>query len=233
MLRKHHQTYYAYDESQRKQYFYEVRHAYNAQRSQIDFDRFADQWIVRAAYMIFLNKTCYNGLYRVNSSGGFNVPFGRYKRPSILDEPNLLAVSALLQNAKLLSGRFQDCEQFIDDHTFVYFDPPYRPISATSSFTSYSKDKFDDDDQIELAQFFARLDSRYQAKLMLSNSDPANVDPADGFFQSIYGNFRIHTVWANRMINSQAQKTRENYRIVDHQLLCIASDHQITNTVIV
>lgn len=204
LLQQHHQAYYALSDKERKTYFYEIRDKYNEQRLAIDHDTFTQAWVERAAYMIFLNKTCFNGLYRVNSSGEFNVPFGRYKRPAILDEENLLAVSSLLQTTDIRVGSFEECEPFVDDATFVYFDPPYRPLSTTSSFTSYSKDKFDDDDQIRLAHSYARLDRTSGAKLMLSNSDPHNTDPDDDFFHSLYADYNIHKVYANRMINSNA-----------------------------
>jgi DNA adenine methylase len=186
--------------------YYEIREAYNQQRCEIDYAQFSDAWIRRAAYMIFLNKTCFNGLYRVNSRGKFNVPFGRYKKPTILDAPNLLRISELLRDAELRVAPFTACERVVDDHTFVYFDPPYRPISATSSFTSYAKDKFDDGDQRALAAFFRELDEKHAARLMLSNSDPTNENPDDDFFEKLYAGFHIHRVYANRMINAKAER---------------------------
>ncbi len=156
--------------------------------------------------MIFLNKTCFNGLFRVNAKGEFNVPFGRYKNPAICDPENLRRVSVLLQKAELQVAPFTACEPKVTPDTFVYFDPPYRPISPTSSFTSYSKDRFDDAAQITLAEFFTHLHKQSGAKLMLSNSDPSPINPADDFFERIYQGFRIHRVWASRMINSQADK---------------------------
>lgn len=204
LFSKHSADYYSSSDSDREQLFYDVRDAYNAQRPEINFDVFADTWVTRAAYMIFLNKTCFNGLYRVNSKGLFNVPFGKYKRPTIVDKDNLLRVSSLLQNAELYVGSFQASEPYIDDQSFVYFDPPYRPLSTTASFTSYSKDKFSDDDQTALANFFAKLDRITRAKLMLSNSNPKNTNPDDTFFHKLYASFHIHNVFANRMINSNA-----------------------------
>jgi DNA adenine methylase len=201
-----HAHYYALDDDRRERYFYEIRDAYNGQRGEVDYQRFSDLWIERTAFMIFLNKTCYNGLFRVNSKGMFNVPFGRYKRPAILDEQNILHVSSLLEMAILRVGPFQACEQYIDDRTFVYFDPPYRPISATSSFTSYSAQRFGDADQIALSEFFATLDRTCSAKLMLSNSDPTHLVPDDDFFEACYAAYRIHRVQASRMINTDARK---------------------------
>lgn len=206
LLEQHHNTYYSLTDSERKNYFYEIRSRYNHQRTLINHNEFSDIWVERAAFMIFLNKTCFNGLYRVNSAGEFNVPFGRYKRPLILDRGNLLYVSELLQTAKIQIGSFEDCENFVTGDTFVYFDPPYRPLNETSSFTSYSKDKFNDDDQAKLAKFFAHLDRTSGAKLMLSNSDPHNIDPEDDFFETLYDGYHIQRVLANRMINSKASR---------------------------
>lgn len=205
-LAEHHAHYYELDEEERKRYFYEIRDRYNEQRFDFDYAQFNAGWVQRAAYMIFLNKTCFNGLYRVNAKGKFNVPFGRYKKPAILDAPNLRRISQLLQKAELRVAPFTECASVVDDQTFVYFDPPYRPISTTSSFTSYAKDKFDDDDQRALAAFFRKLDAQCGAKLMLSNSDPTNENPDDDFFETLYAGFQIHRVFANRMINSKAER---------------------------
>ena len=206
LLRGHSAAYLARSEGDRKSYFYEIRAAYNAQRAEIDYARFSDPWVVRAAYMLFLNKTCYNGLYRVNAKGAFNTPHGRYERPTIVDAENILSVSALLQIAELRVGHFEEAAPFVHDRTFVYFDPPYRPISPTANFTSYSQVRFTDADQRALANFFVRLDRDTGARLMLSNSDPTNIDPSDRFFESLYGAFHIHKVYANRMINAHAHK---------------------------
>jgi DNA adenine methylase len=192
------------DENGRLNYFYAIREQYNLQRQTINFEVFSDVWIERAAYMIFLNKTCFNGLYRVNASGSFNVPFGRYVNPVVFEEQNILRISELLKTATLRIGRFQDCGQYITDSSFVYFDPPYRPISKTSSFTSYARDKFNDNNQRELADFFRKVSRSTRAKMMLSNSDPTNIDPTDTFFDDLYEPFNIYQVSASRMINSVA-----------------------------
>jgi DNA adenine methylase len=205
-LAQHQQSYNARDEEGRAAYFYQVREQYNSQRAAIRFDRYTNAWVTRAAAMIFLNKTCFNGLFRVNAKGEFNVPFGRYKNPTIYDAENLARVSALLQNAELRVAPFDACEQWVTPDTFVYFDPPYRPISATSSFTSYARDRFDDSAQIALARFFAHLHRQHGAKLMLSNSDPTRLNQHDNFFHNHYRGFNIRQVWASRMINSQANK---------------------------
>ncbi len=118
------------------------------------FRRISPGWAERAAKVIFLNRTCYNGLFRVNRNGEFNVPFGRYKNPDILNEENLQDVAQVLKNTRIMWGDFTRCRDYVDDHTFVYFDPPYRPISQTSSFTSYSRDGFAEKDQHRLAASF-------------------------------------------------------------------------------
>jgi DNA adenine methylase len=156
-----------------------------------------------AARLIFLNKTCYNGLYRVNKSNGFNVPFGDYKRPTICDDDNLRAVSSLLQAATVECHDFEACSEYLDERAFVYLDPPYRPLSPTASFTSYAKDRFTEEEQVRLAEFCRHL-SEKGAKFLLSNSDPKNEDPDDQFFEHHYNGFRIERVKANRAINCKA-----------------------------
>jgi DNA adenine methylase len=206
LLEEHARKYTSLDGEQRERYFYETRDAYNEQLAGMDFVVFSHDWVVRAANMIFLNKTCYNGLYRVNSRGSFNVPFGRYRRPSISDPDNIMRTSRLLDKATIVNEPFTACESFASGGSFVYFDPPYRPLNQTSSFTSYSKDGFSDRDQTRLAEFFAHLDREYDSKLMLSNSDPKNTDPHDEFFDELYAPYSIRRVLANRMINSKGAK---------------------------
>jgi DNA adenine methylase len=197
--------YHRLSPSRQKEYFYTVRYQLNEKRPEINYHRFDESWIERTAQIIFLNRTCFNGLFRVNSKGEFNVPFGRYRNPLICLKDNLREVSELLQRTKIQLGDFTECEEFVTSDTFVYFDPPYRPISKTSSFTSYSRYDFDDAAQLRLASFFRLLDKK-GAKLMLSNSDPKNENPKDRFFEDVYKNFRIERVRANRMINCNAEK---------------------------
>ena len=204
LLAAHRRRYLELDETGREEYFYERRGRYNAQKAAVNFAGFSPAWVERAADLIFLNKTCYNGLFRVNASGHFNVPFGRYVRPEIYDAGNILAVSALLRRATIHLGGFESCCDWVDERTFVYFDPPYRPISRTSSFTSYAADRFGDDEQRRLAAFFRRLHTEKGARLMLSNSDPKNVNPDDHFFDDLYAGFTIRRVSASRIINSVA-----------------------------
>ena len=156
--------------------------------------------IEKAALMVFLNKTCFNGLFRVNKKGLFNVPMGSYKNPMICDEKNLRAVSGKLQKVTIVRGDYSESADFIDENTFVYFDPPYRPITDTASFTAYTKNLFNDDAQIELAQFVDDMDKK-GAKIVISNSDPKNSNTDDDFFDNIYSAYKIKRVEATRMIN--------------------------------
>jgi len=183
-LRRLENTFLSRGKEQRKKFFYDTRTEFNEDRS--------------SAKLIFLNKTCFNGLYRVNRKDGFNVPFGDYKNPRICDAENLKAVSQVLQRAKIICGDFKECDKYINKNTFVYFDPPYRPLSATASFTSYSKDSFSDEDQIRLAEFCRVVDQK-GAKFLLSNSDPK-----DGFFEKHYKDFNIERVKASRVINCKS-----------------------------
>ncbi len=205
-LARYTDDYLSRDQEGRKAYFYQVRAQLNRQRSEIDFDAYADVWIERAAMHLFLNKTCYNGLFRLNSRGEFNTPHGRYKNPRILDADNLRAAARVLQISEIRCGDFEDCADVVDARSFVYFDPPYRPISKTAHFTAYSQFGFDDNDQRRLARFFALLHHQTGAKLMLSNSDPTNEDPDDDFFDQLYRDFYRHRVSAQRNINSRASR---------------------------
>ena len=164
-----------------------------------------DTAIRKASLFIFLNKTCFNGLYRVNKAGKFNVPPGKYKNPLICDRENLINISKRLQNVIMRSCDYRDVENFADEKTLVYFDPPYRPLNVTSAFTSYTENQFNDEDQKELASFYKRLSNK-GVKVLLSNSDPHNVNKDDNFFDELYADFDIQRIAAVRMINSKADK---------------------------
>ncbi|HEY9809640.1 MAG TPA: DNA adenine methylase [Halomicronema sp.] len=160
-----------------------------------------DSKLERAARFIYLNKTCFNGLYRENSKGHFNVPMGKYKNPTICNAELLRLVSTTLNNsrAKIKKGTFKEVINYAkNSDDFVYFDPPYYPISATSNFTAYSRTDFNEDDQIQLRNTFAELASR-GVKVMLSNSDCP-------FVRDIYQGFNIHTIKAFRSINADVNK---------------------------
>jgi DNA adenine methylase len=197
--------------AKRQDRFLKVRAALNAARPGMEFRKFAEgPWVERASQLLFLNKTCYNGLFRVNRDGGFNTPFGRYANPTIADAENLRAASALLQRAQIRLGDFgylgeRDARPAgkVKPGSFIYYDPPYRPLSRTASFTAYSRFAFGDAEQERLARLFRSLDRRgvYQ---MLSNSDPKNSDPGDDFFERTYARY-LETFWrvpATRAINS-------------------------------
>jgi DNA adenine methylase len=191
------------DEDGRKEYYYNIRSLYNDGRNGFDYSASGSKGIERTAKLIFLNRTCFNGLYRVNNSGGFNVPMGKYKNPTIAIKNYLIPASESLENTQVHHGDFEEAGRLVDENTFLYFDPPYRPLNKTSSFNSYAKDGFTDDDQRRLAAFF-RMCSEKSAKVMLSNSDPKNNDPDDNFFDDLYKDFNIERVPARRMINSDA-----------------------------
>ena len=188
-------------------FYYEVRNSFNTGSQYINFHAYGPEWVKRASQIIFLNRTSYNGLFRVNRHGEFNVPFGRYKNPDILNVDNLEDVDVLLKETytQILSGDFTMCRNSIDDRTFVYLDPPYRPLSRTSSFISYSRDGFSETDQTRLADFFRELDAR-GAKIMLSNSDPQNYDSRDTFFDDLFAGYSIERVPARRLINCNGSR---------------------------
>jgi DNA adenine methylase len=197
--------YLSKSDKKREEFYYEIRDVFKEKLPEIDFKRYNSGWIERAAQIIFLNHTCYNGLFRVNRKGEFNVPFGRYKNPDILNEDNLNDVATLLKTTKIFLSDFTQCRKFVDKHTFVYFDPPYRPLNSTSSFTTYSKSGFYDKDQVRLVEFFKELD-RKGAKIMLSNSDPKNENPADSFFDDLFSEYYIERVSAKRIINCNGSR---------------------------
>ncbi len=182
-LQKHHYN---------SEYYYQIRNS----------DRFRSyaSWtdIQRASRFIYLNKTCFNGLYRVNSKGEYNVPFGRYKNPKIVDAENLRACSQALQKTEILTGSFLSIESKITPQDFVYFDPPYIPLNTTSNFTSYSSQGFDLEMQIALRDLCKRLD-RKRVRFILSNS-------ATPLVLEIYSEFKIELVDMPRSINSRGDK---------------------------
>ena len=198
-LKEMQMTFLPLDENSRKFYYYNVRDKFNTVKLN---DGTSTE---KAALFIFLNKTCFNGLYRVNRKGLFNVPMGAFKNPTICDAENLRNIHNALQNVAIVCGDYTLSKSFIDNKTFVYIDPPYRPISETSAFTSYNSDAFDDNEQIRLAKFIDDINLA-GAKIVLSNSDPKNVNPEDNFFDDLYKSYRIYRVSATRMINSNAEK---------------------------
>lgn len=195
------QAYKSQSLEENKILFYEKRNRYN----ELKINRNDAENLEKSALFIFLNKTCFNGLYRVNKKGLFNVPFNNAKNPLICDEENLKTCSELLQNVQMKVGDYSNCKNFIDSETFVYLDPPYRPLTESSSFTSYSENHFSDNEQIELGNFITEISNK-GAKVLASNSDPKNANAEDNFFDELYSNFSIERIRASRMINSNAKK---------------------------
>lgn len=181
-----------------KQHIYEKEYYYNIRN--IDRTSEYKSWsdVQRASRLIYLNKSCFNGLYRVNSKGEFNTPMGRYKNPKIVDEVNLRACSQALQTATIMTGSFDQVEEQITKEDFVYFDPPYAPLNATSNFTAYAQKGFDVKMQLSLRDLCTRLDKQ-GVRFMVSNSNaPLILD--------LYQDYKIEFVYASRAINSQANK---------------------------
>lgn len=188
------------DTANRKIYYLKKRDRFN----ELKINGNENDKIEKAALMIFLNKTCFNGLFRVNKKGLFNVPMGAYKNPLICDEKNLKSVSEKLQKVIIVCGDYKNSSDFIDKNTFVYFDPPYRPITDTANFTAYTKNLFNDEKQIELAKFVDDMDKK-GAKIVVSNSDPKNTNEEDNFFDNIYSAHKIKRVEATRMISRNSK----------------------------
>jgi len=183
---------------EQKFYYYSKRELFNSRSSEVT---------IQSALFIFLNKTCFNGLYRVNRNNGFNVPKGSYKKPLICDEQNLREVSKVLQNVIVLNGDYTETLRYTnsDERTIYYLDPPYKPLSDTSSFNSYSSIDFDDSEQIRLKQFCDELDER-NIIWILSNSDVKGKDNTNLFFDDLYKEYNIERVLAKRSINANPEK---------------------------
>lgn len=188
------------DSDGREAFFYSMREQYNAGSKGLS----SKYLVARATHTIFLNRTCFNGLFRVNSKGHFNVPYGKYRNPNIVMSDRLRAASYALSKATIKQADFAESTKYIEGNTFIYYDPPYRPLNLTSSFNSYAKDSFDDREQARLADTYNALDKRGVLQL-LSNSDPTNY-AEDPFFDDLYSGHTIQRVDAKRMINADASK---------------------------
>lgn len=200
------EDYLSSNEDSRKSKYYAVRDSFNESSDNFDFDNLKPKaWVARAAQVIFLNRTCFNGLFRVNKKGYFNVPQGSYKNPQILNTKKIEAIAKALKDVTILRGDFSLCEEFVTDKTFLYYDPPYRPLNVTSNFNAYATSEFNDDEQTRLGKFFADMSER-GAKQLLSNSDPKNENKEDNFFDDLYSDFDIQRVAASRRINSKASQ---------------------------
>ena len=180
----------------KKEYYYSKRELYNTRK---------EEQSGQAALFIFLNRTCFNGLYRVNRKNEYNVPMGSYKRPTICDTENILVVSKALNRVEILCGDYEETLNFADNNTLFYFDPPYKPLSETSSFNSYAKEEFNDAEQIRLRDFCNKLDTLNHTWI-LSNSDVKGKDVNDNFFDDLYSDFTIQRVDARRSINANPEK---------------------------
>ena len=225
------QQYFALaSEDARKSFFLDARKTFN--EKELDD-------VERTKYLIFLNRTCFNGLYRENSKGKFNVPFGRYAHPTICDKETIIADSQILNRANviILNGDFADTINYIDKVgvNFFYFDPPYRPLNATSSFNSYVKEDFNDAEQTRLGKFVKELDKRHGVAWMLSNSDCSAKNPEDRFFENLYKDFYINRVYASRAINANPAKRGKltellicNYSLEDYVSI-VAEDMDVYN----
>lgn len=196
-------------EEARKEFFMAARTKYN----QKNLDS-----IENTTLFFFLNRTCFNGLYRVNKSGAFNVPFGKYTNPTICDPETIRADSKLLQRVEICQGDFEHTFDYAEGNTFFYFDPPYRPLSDTSSFNDYTKESFNDTAQIRLKTY---CDKIHEAGFlfMLSNSDCKGKDEDDNFFDKLYRNYTIDRVWASRSINANPNKRGKLTEILVHNYI--------------
>lgn len=182
----------------------ERRIYYNFKRARFNqLKRYTAHSCELAALFIFLNRTCFNGLYRVNDKGEYNVPMGAYKCPLICDAENLRNVSTALAGVTIVHGDYSASKAFLDSSTFMYIDPPYRPLSITSNFTSYTEGGFNDEAQIRLAHFVLQC-VQQGVSVLVSNSDPKNTAPTDEFFDVLYKPLSIDRISATRMINSSA-----------------------------
>lgn len=193
-------------EDERKEFFLAVRNHYN--------EKNLDP-IENTTNFFFLNRTCFNGLYRVNKKGLFNVPFGKYTNPQICDPTTILMDSELLQRVEIMTGDFEATFQHAHGSTLFYFDPPYRPLSDTSSFNDYTKEAFNDDAQIRLKEYCDRIHAAGYS-FMLSNSDCKGKNETDNFFDLLYGAYQIERVWASRSINANPNKRGKLTEILVH-----------------
>ena len=201
-------NYYSVDFPTRKELFYAYREQYNSEGIHPD---------ERAALFIFLNHTCFNGLYRVNAAGKFNVPYGRYKKPVICNEELIMADHRLLNSVELVirqPGDYKLVRQNLSRNypNFVYFDPPYRPLSTTSSFKEYSNNPFEDRQQEELKHLCDRL-SAQNCLIMQSNSDSKTED-GNSYFETLYEGYVIQRILASRFINADPEKRKKLTEVV-------------------
>lgn len=202
-------SYLALNMDEREKFFLSTRARYNEKNLDA---------VNNTALFFFLNRTCFNGLYRVNKSGSFNVPFGKYANPTICDPATIRKDSTFLKRVEILTGDFENTFKYASGNTLFYFDPPYRPLSGTSSFKDYTKEVFNDEEQIRLKHFCDRINSA-GFKFMLSNSDGRGKDVTDDFFDRLYADYPIERVWAARSVNSNPKKRGKLTEILVHNYL--------------
>ena len=211
--------YYSVKDESKKEFYLHIRDRFNSK---------PNDPIENTTLFIFLNRTCFNGLYRVNKAGKFNVPSGRYKHPLICDADTIYADSKLLQNVTILTGDFEQTFRYITGNSFFYFDPPYRPLSNTSNFNDYTKESFDDDSQIRLKNFCDLLHN-IKVPFMLSNSDCLMANGTDRFFDDLYKEYDINRVWACRSINANGSRRGKLTEILVRNYTTIYNNTCISN----
>lgn len=204
-------------EEKRKEFFLAVRDRYNEKNLNA---------LENATKFFFLNRTCFNGLYRVNKKGLFNVPFGKYKNPQICDPITIREDSKLLQRVEIMTGDFDATFNKAQGHTLFYFDPPYRPLSDTSSFNDYAKETFNDNAQIRLKEYCDRINEA-GFRFMLSNSDCKGKNEEDNFFDLLYEAYNIERVWASRSINSNPSKRGKLTEILVRNYVATKSNFRV------
>jgi DNA adenine methylase len=191
---------------EKKEFYLEKRKEFNTSNQETSI-------VKKTALLIFLNKTCFNGLYRVNKKGQFNVPFGKYEKPKICDQDNIISVHHYLQKVKILQGDFAETLSYATNSTIFYLDPPYKPINVTSAFTSYAQDSFNDQDQIKLKLFCDQINEQGNY-FILSNSDIKNFNQENNFFDELYQQYKIKRVKARRSINSKGDQRGEIFELL-------------------
>lgn len=207
-------------EEDKRNYYLKVRDIYNQKNLNP---------VENTTLFFFLNRTCFNGLYRVNKKGLFNVPFGKYVNPQICDEATIRGDSKLLKNVKILTGDFEKTFNYADGNTLFYFDPPYRPLSNTSSFNDYAQETFNDGAQLRLKEYCDKVDEA-GFKFMLSNSDGKGKNANDDFFDELYKKYPIERVWASRSINSNPKKRGKLTEILVHNYVYTKANAYAENT---
>ena len=199
--------------SDKEKYYYDIRSTYNIERFNIQHNDYSYLFIPRAAQMLFLNKTCDNGLFRQNLLGEFNVPFGKNYNIKIIDHNNILKAQKILSNIIIECKDFEEvCQDIHEMDTFVYFDPPYRPVSKSAGFTNYHKSNFTEMDQLRLSKLFRKLDNK-KVKLMQSNSC-MNVNDTTGVLEKYYEGFNISYIKSHRTMPSIVSKRKKINELV-------------------